>query len=179
MVKALYSKEIMRHFRRPQNKGRMKGFSGLGKVGNVICGDVLWLYIKVGKNRKGQEVIKEASFSTFGCTVAIANSSLITTMVKGKTLEQALNLKKDDLIKSLGKVPPIKIHCSLLAVDALAEAVYDYLAKNKRKIPEDLQEKHRRIVQEKKQIEVRYKDWLGVEEKIYEQDSKKKPKFKK
>ena len=117
----LYSKEIMKHFQHPRNIGEMKNYDGLGRVGNPICGDVLWLYIKVGKDKKGREIIKKASFSTFGCTVAIANSSLITTLVKGKTLEEAMKINKDDLLKRLKDVPPIKIHCSLLAVDALTE----------------------------------------------------------
>ena len=135
----------------------MKGYSGLGKVGNPICGDVLWLYIKVGKDKSGKEIIKQASFSTFGCTVAIANSSLITTLVNEKTLEEAMKISKGDLLKKLKKVPPIKVHCSFLAIDALSEAIYDYLSKNKRKIPVDLQEKHKRIEKEKKEMEKRYK----------------------
>jgi len=153
----LYSKEIMKHFRHPRNVGKMKNYDGLGKVGNPVCGDILWLYLKMGKNRKGKEIIKKASFSTLGCTVAIANSSLITTLVKGKTLEEAMKITKKDLLKKLKNVPPIKIHCSLLAADALSEAIYDYLSKNKKEIPEELQEKHQRIEKEKKEIEKRYK----------------------
>lgn len=126
----LYSKEIMKHFRHPRNIGKMRNYDGLGKAGNPLCGDVLFLYIKVGKNKKGDEIIKKASFETLGCTVAIANSSLITTMVKEKTLDEALKITKDDILKKLKKVPPIKIHCSILAVDALHKAIEDYLAKN-------------------------------------------------
>ena len=128
----LYSKEIMQHFRHPRNVGEMKNYDGLGKVGNPVCGDVLWLYIKVAKNKKGEEIIKKASFKTFGCTVAIANSSLITTLVRGKTLDEALKITKDSILKKLKKVPPIKIHCSVLAVDALHKAIDDYLVKNKK-----------------------------------------------
>ena len=141
----MYSKEIMQHFRHPRNVGEMKKYDGLGKVGNPICGDVLWLYIKIGKDKKGREMIKRASFSTFGCTVAIANSSLITTLVKGKTLEEAMKITREGLLKKLKKVPPIKIHCSVLAVDALSEAIYDYLSKNKKMVPEELQKKHEKI----------------------------------
>jgi len=151
----LYSKEIMEHFKRPRNVGKMKNYDGLGKVGNPICGDVLWLYIKVVKDKKGHEIIKRASFLTFGCTVAIANSSLVTTLVKGKTLEEALKISEEDLLKRLKNVPPIKIHCSLLAVDALSEGIYDYLAKNKKKIPGKLQKRHQRIEKEKKETEKR------------------------
>lgn len=159
----------MKHFRHPQNVGRMKNFDGLGKVGNLLCGDVLWLYIKVGKNKKGEEIIKKATFSTFGCTVAIANSSLITTMVTGKTLKEVMKIKKEDLLKKLGKVPPFKIHCSLLAVDALSEAIYDYLSKKKRLIPKKLLDRHERIEQAKKLIEERYKEWIKIEEKMYKE----------
>lgn len=155
----LYSKEIMKHFRHPRNIGEMKKYDGLGKVGNPICGDVLWLYIKIKKNKKGREIIEKASFSTFGCTVAIANSSLITTLVKEKTLEEAMKINKNDLLKRLKDVPPIKIHCSLLAVDALSEAIYDYLLKNKKPISEELKQRHQRIKREKEIIEKRYKKW--------------------
>ena len=154
----LYSKEIMKHFKHPRNIGRMKDYDGLGKIGNLVCGDILWLYIKVRKNKEGEETIKQASFSTFGCTVAIANSSLITTMVKGKTLKEAMRINKNDLLKKLGKVPLVKIHCSLLAIDALSEAIYDYLVKKKRKIPKELQKKHERIKKELEIIEKRYKE---------------------
>jgi len=163
----IYSKEIMKHFKKPKNVGKMKDFSGCGKVGNIICGDVLWLYIKVVKNKKGQEIIKKATFSTFGCTVAIANSSLVTTLVQGKTLEAAMKIKKEDLLKKLGKVPPAKIHCSLLAADALSEAIFDYLKKNKRRIPEELKKNHQRIEKEKRIIAKRYQDWASLEEKIH------------
>lgn len=154
----LYSKEIMQHFRHPRNVGEMKKYDGLGKAGNPICGDVLWLYVKIGKDKKGREMIKRASFSTFGCTVAIANSSLVTTLVKGKTLEEAMKITREGLLKKLKKVPPIKIHCSVLAVDALSEAIYDYLSKNKKVVPVELQKKHKGIEKEKKIING--KKWL-------------------
>jgi len=157
-MNTLYSKEIMKHFQHPRNIGEMKNFDGLGKMGNLVCGDILWLYIKVAKNKQGKEIVKKATFLTFGCTVAIANSSLITTQVKGKTLEEALKFTKEDLLKKLKKVPPIKIHCSVLAVDALTEAIYDYLAKNRKPISAELQKRHQRIEKEKKIIEQRYKN---------------------
>jgi len=129
--KNIYSKKIMEYFLKPKNVGVMKNYDGLGKVGNPVCGDVLWLYIKVGKNAKGEEIIKDAKFQTLGCAVAIANSSLLTEMIKGKSLKQALKLTQKDLIKELGKVPPIKIHCSFLVIDALKEAINDYKSKKK------------------------------------------------
>lgn len=155
-----YSKEVMEHFCNPRNVGKMKDYDGLGEVGNPICGDSLSLYIKIAKDKEGKEIIKKASFLTFGCTVAIANSSLITTLIKGKTLEEAMKINKDDLLNKLKKVPPVKIHCSLLAVDALNEAIYDYLSKNKKKIPEELEKKHQRLEKEKNEIKKRYKKWM-------------------
>ena len=157
----------MKHFRHPCNVGKMRNYDGLGKIGNLLCGDILWLYIKIGKNKQGKEIIKKASFSTFGCTVAIANSSLITTMAKGKILEEAMQITKEDLLKKLGKVPPFKIHCSLLAADALFEAIYDYLSKKKKEIPKEFQERHQRIEKEEKIIEERYKEWIKLEEKMH------------
>lgn len=166
-MKTLYSKEIIKHFRNPQNIGKMKNYDGLGRAGNPLCGDIMWLYIKVGKNKQGEEIIKKATFSTLGCAVAIANSSLLTTLVKRKTLEEVMKITKKDLIKKLGGVPLFKIHCSLLAVDALSEAIYDYFLKNKKEIPRELQERHGRIEKEKKEIEKRYKEWIKIEEEMY------------
>lgn len=91
--------------------------------------------------------------------MAVANTSLLTTMVKGGTLAQAMKIKKEDLLKKLGKIPPFKIHCSLLAVDALSEAIYSYLSKNRREIPSYLQKIHQRIEKDKKTIEQKYKNW--------------------
>ncbi|MFH1255923.1 MAG: iron-sulfur cluster assembly scaffold protein [Candidatus Diapherotrites archaeon] len=93
------------------------------------CGDLLWVYLKIGKNKKGKEIIKDIKVKTFGCVVAIANSSLLTKMVKGKTIEFAEKLTKQDLLKKLGKVPAIKVHCSVLAVDGLQNALKDYREK--------------------------------------------------
>lgn len=154
-----YSKEIIKHFKNPRNVGKIKKPSAQGSAGNLRCGDIMNLYIKVGQNKKGEDVIKDISFETFGCTVAVANISLLTTMIKGKTVKQALKVKKEDLIKKLGPIPPFKIHCSLLAVDALVEAIYDYLLKSKKNIPSNLKKAHQRIRQDKKTIEEKYKNW--------------------
>lgn len=162
-----YTKKVIEHFKNPHNYGRMKNPDGIGKVGNVICGDVLWLYLKVGKNKAGKEIIKDIRFETFGCVAAIATSSVITELAKGKILESALKIEREEIVKSLHGLPPVKLHCSVLAADALAEAIYDYLAKNKRQIPVGLQEKHQRIAKEKAVVEERYKDWVGLEEKLH------------
>jgi len=132
--------------------GKIKNPDGVGKAGNLICGDVMHIYIKVEKDR-----IKDIKFQTFGCVAALATSSVITDLAKGKTLNKALELKKDDVIKSLGGLPPIKIHCSFLAIDALSEAIYDYLKKNKRDIPEELKKRHDKIAKELEVIEEKYK----------------------
>jgi len=121
----LYTQKVMETFKNPHNYGRIKNASGVGKVGNPVCGDVMWLYIKVDKN----EIIKDIKFETFGCVAAISTSSIITDLVKGKTIKQALKITKDNIVKSLGGLPKIKYHCSILAVDALKEAIKDYESK--------------------------------------------------
>ncbi len=163
----IYSNEIIKHFKNPQNVGKIKKPSGVGEAGNLICGDVMKLYLKIEKNKKGEKIIKGVRFQTLGCVVAIANTSLLTTMVKGKKLEDALKIKKEDLIKRLGKpLPPIKIHCSVLAVDALKEAIYDYYLKNKIEISEDLEKEHQRITKTKEELEKRYKGFQAFEKEI-------------
>lgn len=139
----------MAHFQKPHNYGKIKDADGIGNVGNLVCGDVMRLYIKIGKNRKKEEIIKDIKFETFGCVAAIATSSAITDLAKGKTLEEAAKISKTQVVDSLGELPPIKMHCSVLASDALVEAIYDYLSKNKKNISEDLAARHKRIAKEK------------------------------
>jgi len=126
-----YSKKVINAFRDPHNYGKLKDYDGLGKVGNPTCGDVLWLYIKIDKNKKGEEIIKDISFETFGCVAALASSSIITDLAKGKTIPEALKLTMKDVTKALGGLPAIKTHCSVLAIDALRKAVDDYFSKKK------------------------------------------------
>ena len=164
----LYSKKIIDHFKKPKNVGKIKGASGQGEAGDLSCGDLMRIYLKIEKNKKGQEAIKEARFETLGCIVAIANSSLLTSMVKGKTLKEALKLTKDDLIKALGKpLPSFKTHCSLLALDALFEAIYDYYKKKRKKIPLKLEKRHKRISKVREETEKRYKGLRDLERKIF------------
>ena len=162
-----YTKKIMEYFKNPRNFGRIKNPDGVGKVGNPICGDIMWLYIKVRKDKKGREIIKDIKFETFGCVAAIATSSVITDLAKGKTLKEAIKIDRRKIVKSLGGLPPIKIHCSVLAAGALSEAIYDYLSKKKKEIPKELQEKHRGLEREEKEIEKRYKEWIKIEEKMH------------
>ena len=161
-----YTEKVIRHFQTPHNYGKMENPDGIGKVGNIVCGDVMWLYIKVGKSDSKKEIIQDIKFETFGCVAAIATSSAITDMAKGKTLDAALKIDKAGIVKELGGLPPVKLHCSVLAADALAEAIYDYFQKKERAIPKGLEEKHKRIAAEKKVIEEKYKDWVDIEEKI-------------
>ncbi len=133
----MYSEKVMMAFRNPHNMGSIKDADGVGKVGNPICGDVMHLYIKVEDNR-----IKNIKFETFGCAAAIATSSIITDLAKGKTLEEALKISRDDIASELGGLPPIKLHCSVLAADALREAIYDYLKKKNLPVGEELEKEH-------------------------------------
>jgi nitrogen fixation NifU-like protein len=165
-MKSLYSKQTLKHFRSPHNFGEIKNPDAVGEAGNIVCGDVMTLYLKIGKNKKGEEVIKDIKFKTYGCVAAIATSSVITDLVKGKTIDEALKIDKKAIVKTLNGLPPIKIHCSVLATEALAEAIYQYLLKNKRPIPSDLQKKHEIIEKSKGIIEERYKEWVKLQKAI-------------
>lgn len=128
-----YSPQVLDHFRNPRNFGSLQSASGVGTVGNAVCGDVMKLYLIIEKNKKGEEIIKDVRFETFGCAAAIATSSMITELVVGKTVSQALKIKNKDIAAELGQLPSSKMHCSVLAANALAEAVRDYREKNKKK----------------------------------------------
>ena len=121
-----YSKEVMKHFTHPKNMGEIKNADGIGKVGNPQCGDVMWCYIKVKDGK-----IKDIKVKTFGCVAAIAASSMLTELVKGKTLAQANKITNQNVAKALKGLPPIKMHCSNLAAEALQAAITDYEKKNK------------------------------------------------
>lgn len=122
----MYSKKVMEHFKNPHNVGKIEDADGVGIVGNRACGDVMKLYIKVKDNR-----IIDIKFETMGCAAAIATSSIITDIAKGKTIEDALKITKDNIVDELEGLPPVKIHCSLLAIDALQAAIKDYKEKGK------------------------------------------------
>jgi nitrogen fixation NifU-like protein len=158
---SLYSKEVMKHFKNPKNIGSIKNADGIGKVGNIVCGDVMMFYIKV-KNDK----ISDIKFQTFGCVVAIAVSSALTEMVKGKTLNYAMKLTNGNILKKLGKVPNLKVHCSVLAADGLHEAIYDYMSKKKMKIPKKLEKEHQRIKNTLEKVEKEHKEQTKLEEEI-------------
>ncbi|TAN42488.1 MAG: Fe-S cluster assembly scaffold protein NifU [Candidatus Methanoperedens sp.] len=120
-----YSEKVMEHFANPRNVGEIKDADGIGKVGNPVCGDLMWIYIKVKDDR-----LEDVKFKTFGCGAAIATSSMITEMAKGKTLEEALKITRNDVAEALEGLPPVKMHCSNLAADGLHAAIKDYLERS-------------------------------------------------
>ncbi|OGZ34129.1 MAG: iron-sulfur cluster assembly scaffold protein [Candidatus Portnoybacteria bacterium RBG_19FT_COMBO_36_7] len=132
----MYSKKVLEQFLHPKNMGSIKDADGVGKIGNIVCGDRMTLYIKVkSKNEKGKtvETINDIKFESFGCAAAIATSSMITELAKGKTLREALELNRETVAKELGGLPPIKMHCSNMAAQALHKAIEDYRNKLKSK----------------------------------------------
>lgn len=122
-----YSEKVMEHFKNPRNVGEIPDADGIGNVGNPVCGDIMRLYIKVDPKN---EVITDAKFKTFGCGAAIATSSMVTELVKGKTIDEALKISNHAVAEALGGLPKIKMHCSVLAEQALAGAINDYLKKH-------------------------------------------------
>lgn len=129
-ISDLYSEKVLEHFKNPRNVGEIKDADGVATVGNPVCGDVLRLFIKIGK-KDNQEFIKEAKFLTLGCGAAIATSSILTEMAKGKPLADAEKITKQAIAEALGGLPKNKLHCSVLAADALKKAIEDYREKNK------------------------------------------------
>jgi len=124
-----YSDEVKKHFTKPQNMGEMKNPDAVGELGNPVCGDVMKIYLKIGKNKDKQDFIKNIKFQTMGCAAAIATSSMITELAKGKTLEEAKKITNKDVAESLKGLPPIKMHCSNLAADALRKAIGNWEGK--------------------------------------------------
>jgi len=122
---ALYSEKVMDHFQNPRNVGKMENADGVGEVGNAKCGDIMKMYIKVENG-----IIVDAKFNTFGCGSAIATSSMATEMIKGKSVEEALTLSNKAVVEALDGLPAHKIHCSVLAEEAVRAAVKDYYDRN-------------------------------------------------
>lgn len=122
----MYSEKVMEHFRNPRNMGEISDADGVGTVGNPVCGDMMTIYIKVKDNH-----LEDIKFKTFGCGAAVATSSMITELAKGKTLEEGMKITRANVADALGGLPPIKIHCSNLAADALHAAIEDYCKRQK------------------------------------------------
>lgn len=118
----LYSERVMDHFEHPRNVGEIENADGVGQVGNAKCGDIMRMYIKVDEN----EVITDVKFKTFGCGAAIATSSMATELIKGKSIEEALKLTNRAVVEALEGLPPVKIHCSVLAEEAIKAAIENY-----------------------------------------------------
>ncbi len=129
----LYGEKVMDHFTNPRNVGEIKKADGVGTTGNPTCGDIMKMYLKIGKNAEGKEYIEDIKFQTFGCGAAVATSSMVTEMVKGKTLEEAEGVSNAAVAEALGGLPPVKMHCSNLAANALHEAIKDYRKKHEGK----------------------------------------------
>jgi len=126
-----YSKLVIQHFTKPHNQGVIKNADGVGTVGNPKCGDIMRMYIKIAKNKTGEEIIKDIKFETLGCGAAISTSSMATDLAKGMTVAEALKITNKQVAEQLGGLPKMKLHCSNLAADALHEAIADYRKKNK------------------------------------------------
>lgn len=122
----MYSEKVMDHFQNPRNVGEIENPSGVGTVGNAKCGDIMRIYLDIDD----KHVIKEARFKTFGCGAAVATSSMATELVKGKTVEEAMKVTNKAVMEALDGLPPVKVHCSLLAEEAIHAALWDYAEKN-------------------------------------------------
>lgn len=120
----MYNETVMDHFQNPRNVGEITDASGVGEIGNVVCGDILRVYIKVKDDR-----LDDVKYMTFGCGAAVASGSMMTTLAKGKTIEEAMQLTNKDVAQALGGLPPQKLHCSNLAADAVHMAIQDYYSK--------------------------------------------------
>ncbi len=131
----MYSEKVMDHFNNPRNMGTIENASGVGTVGNAKCGDIMRMYLDVDESG----VIQDVKFKTFGCGAAVATSSMATELVKGKTVEEALQVTNKAVMEALDGLPPVKVHCSLLAEEAIHAALWDY-AKNKGIVIEGLKE---------------------------------------
>ncbi len=124
----LYSPKVLEHIKNPQNMGEIKDADGVATVGNPTCGDIMRFFIKIEK-KDGQEYLKDIKFQTLGCGAAIATSSMITVLAKGKTLAEAEKISQQGLADAVGGLPPVKMHCSVLAADALKQAIENYRRK--------------------------------------------------
>lgn len=129
-----YSEKVMDHFSSPRNVGKLDDADGVGEVGNAKCGDIMKIYLKINDG-----VITDVKFNTFGCGAAIATSSIATEMIKGKTVEEALKLTNKAVIEALDGLPPAKVHCSVLAEEAVKAAIADYYKKQGRELPMETQ----------------------------------------
>ena len=147
----MYSEKVMDHFNNPRNVGEIENPSGVGTVGNAKCGDIMRMYLDIDENG----IIQEAKFKTFGCGAAVATSSMATELVKGKTVQQALEVTNKAVMEALDGLPPVKVHCSLLAEEAIHAALWDYAKKNGIEI-EGLEKPKSDIHEDEEEEEIEY-----------------------
>jgi nitrogen fixation NifU-like protein len=146
----MYTEIVMDHFTNPRNVGEIENADGMGEVGNVKCGDIMRIYLRINAD----EMIEDIKFKTFGCGSAIAASSIATVIVKGKSVKEALQLTNKQVVEALGGLPPVKVHCSVLAEQALKAAIFDYAKKNGKAYPElegfdpDADDDHHDLIEE-------------------------------
>lgn len=122
----MYSEKVMDHFQNPRNVGEIENASGVGTVGNAKCGDIMRIYLDIGDD----QIIRDVKFKTFGCGAAVATSSMATELVKGKSIQEAMEITNKAVMEALDGLPPVKVHCSLLAEEAIHAALWDYAQKN-------------------------------------------------
>jgi nitrogen fixation NifU-like protein len=154
-----YTQAVKDHFQNPHHAGRLENPTVIGEVGNLVCGDLMRMYLIIEKNADNKPFIKDISFETYGCGAAIATSSITTDLALGKTLDEALKITKDEVVKALTDLPPQKVHCSILATDALIEAIYNYFVAQKMPIDSDLEQKHHTIKLQQETLMKRYEEW--------------------
>ena len=129
-----YSEQVWDHFANPRNVGKMEDANGVGEVGNAVCGDIMKMYLKIEDG-----IIEDVKFNTFGCGAAIATSSMATELIKGKSIQDALKLTNQAVVEALGGLPPVKLHCSVLAEEAVKAALKDYYERQGLPVPEECQ----------------------------------------
>ena len=132
-----YSEKVMDHFTNPRNVGEIENADGVGTVGNAKCGDIMKMYLKIE-----DDVIVDCKFKTFGCGAAIATSSMATELIKGKSIDEALKLTNQVVVEALDGLPPVKVHCSVLAEEAIKTALADYYTKNGRPVDFEIEKSH-------------------------------------
>lgn len=128
----MYNEKVMEHFNHPRNVGDIPDASGIGTVGNAKCGDIMRIYLDIDEN----QIIRDCKFKTFGCGAAVATSSMATELIKGKSIYEAAKLTNQAVTQALGGLPPVKLHCSLLAEEAIHAALYDYAQKHNLVLPQ-------------------------------------------
>ncbi len=166
-----YSDKVIEHFKNPRNMGRIEDYDGLGEVGNPVCSDMMYVYIKVKKvKEKGEikEILDDIKVETFGCAAAIASASAMTEMMMGKTIEEGMKLSRDDVANYLGGLPPNKLHCSNLSSDGLHLAIENYLKKKHEKeieeVVEEVEDEYKGEESDREDYEELDKEWKKFSE---------------